>query len=83
MSRQVFMDAARAAAFKTEEGRTIVHCLAGWIGADWDLDAVLREIESADDVRWERGPMGHDLMARTGRRYRQFHVKQPEASHEG
>lgn len=55
------LTAVRAAAFRIDDldasdyGRVIVHSFLGWCGADWDLDAVERLIQSSDDVRWDDG----------------------------
>ena len=38
-----------------------VHCMGGFIGADWQLEDVLAEIDGAQEVRWQRGIANHDL----------------------
>lgn len=75
-----FIAAAQAAAFETEDNRTIIHCFGGGMGCDWDLDAVLREIEGADHVEWVNGFAGHDLLTQTGMRRRAFAVSRPEGN---
>jgi hypothetical protein len=77
--RTEFIDAVRAQAWddgeecptcqgggKVYPGRRIVHCQSGFIGADWDEDAVIAEIEKAKVVQWGGGFMGHDLAVLTG-----------------
>jgi len=84
-ARQEFQDAATAQAFTVTDpdmsdyGRTLVHSMAGFLGADWDLPVVLAGIDAAAEVRWERGsPFRHDLVIieASGRRVR-FDVKAP------
>ncbi|KQT08498.1 hypothetical protein ASG40_11495 [Methylobacterium sp. Leaf399] len=77
-NRSEFIEAATAAAFKTEDGRTILHCFGGMCGADWDLADVIAEIEGADIVWWDGHFLDHDLRVATGRRRWSFNVKAPE-----
>jgi hypothetical protein len=61
-----------------DHGRTLVHCLLGGIGADWDLDAALALVDGARDIRWVPHLLAHDLavIAEDGRLHR-FDVKRP------
>lgn len=68
-----------AARYREDDGRTLVHCFLGFIGADWDLDDVLAELPDARDIAWLDDIFGHDLavLTNTGRLLR-FEVKSPE-----
>jgi hypothetical protein len=64
--------------------RVIVHgFLNGWIGADWDLDEVVKLLsgEDVEGVYWQDGVAGHDLCVRLhaqgGMRQYNFDVKRP------
>lgn len=63
--------ALRAVAFKvTDEedsayGRTLVHCMRGFTGADWDLDDALELVEQATWTGWVDHLVGHDLQVVT------------------
>lgn len=60
--RQEFIDAAKEQAF-TYEGEGIIHSQAGIFGADWKLDSVVRNIESAVKVSWDgQSFTGHQLV---------------------
>lgn len=80
MARREFIEAAKAAAFTCEDGRQIIHCIGRICGADWDLDDVVREIETADAVQWGDHIIGHDLMVKKGRFLWSFGVKRPEVA---
>jgi hypothetical protein len=71
--------AARAAASPTEEGRTVLHCFAGgFIGADWDIEEVVKEIERAREIGWVPHLLGHNLAILTHEgRIRHFQVPAP------
>ncbi len=77
--------AAEGAAFMCEDNRVIVHSfLNGWVGADWDLAAVLDLIERAEQVCWQDGIAHHDLCVLVDDAGRQlqynFDVKRPATS---
>lgn len=82
--RSEFLEAARSQAFTVDSsesadfGRQLIHCRGRFTGADWDLDAVLAEIESAADVAWSESFSGHDLAVTTpkGQPWR-FQVSKP------
>lgn len=78
MPRQEFIDAVRKAAWEAEDGRKIVHCFAGFIGADWDEAEVIAFIEGAETVGWVHHFFDHDLRAVKDGRTRCFAVKAPE-----
>lgn len=80
MSRQAFKDAAVAQAFTGEDGRQIVHCLGGTIGADWYLSSVLDVIEDAASVRWKRHFFDHELQVETLGRVYCFAVVEPAST---
>ncbi|MFG1963165.1 hypothetical protein [Nonomuraea sp. NPDC049028] len=75
------------AAFKISDpessdfGREIVHSFAGFIGADWDLHAVVEAIKSARDIAWMDHFAEHNLavLLENGR-VRFLAVKRPEAA---
>lgn len=71
------VEAVRARAFTTDEGRAIVHCFSGTLGADWDLDGVVSLIEGADDIAWLPNIFGHELAVLAEGRIRSFDVKAP------
>ena len=56
--RTQYIDAATRQAFVVDDdsvedgGRAIVHCFSGSLGADWDLEAVVKAIELAESVCW-------------------------------
>jgi hypothetical protein len=87
ITKDAAKEAVRAGAFTIAEdyedaGRVIVHCLSGFIGADWDLEAVLTEIDNAEEVAWTQHLLGHDLAVLSAPRDGQrmlyhFDVKQP------
>lgn len=56
------LSAALAQAGHLPKQRTVVHCRAGGIGADWDLDAALAVVASAQSAEWSRSLFGHDLL---------------------
>lgn len=60
--------------------REIIHCLMSFTGADWDVEDVLRCIETASAVEWCNRE-GHDLAITgpDGRRY-YFGVPKPAAA---
>lgn len=63
-----------------EFGRRIVHCLAGGMGADWDLEGALAILDDARDIAWLPGPFtaGHDLAVLDAEgRIRRFQVEAP------
>lgn len=78
MARQEFIDAVRGASFEAEDGRKIVHCFAGFIGADWDEAQIIALIEGADAVGWIDHIFDHDLCVVKDGRTRCFAVKAPE-----
>jgi hypothetical protein len=76
-----------AAAFEVTDpemsdyGRRIVHCFAGFMGADWDLDKVIDTLKTARDIAWLDHWAEHDLAVLTeDGRVRCFQVKRPEAA---
>lgn len=87
ITKDAAKEAVRAGAFTIGEdyegaGRVIVHCFIGMIGADWDLDTVLTEIDNAEEIGWTRHLFGHELAVLSalhdGRRtLYHFDVKQP------
>jgi len=91
ITKDAAKEAARAGAFTIGEdydgaGRVILHSLlSGWIGADWDLDAVLALIDAAHVVCWQDGIAHHDLcvvaddpkQAAGGRLQYNFDVRRP------
>ena len=60
------------------QGRLIVHCFAGGLGADWDLASVENEIAQAQRIAWVDNVFGHELgvLNREGR-VRNFNVRRP------
>lgn len=87
--RSQFIAAAEAAAHTVDDpessdhGRILIHCRGSFTGADWDLDAVIAEIEHADEVWWDTDSFsslvfGHQLKCQTGEQVWSFAVKQPE-----
>lgn len=79
LSKQDAAEIARAAAFTDEEdGRTTLHSFLGGIGADHDLDSVLKHIEAADEVAWADHLFHHDLAVRLGGRIYRYDVQRPE-----
>jgi hypothetical protein len=63
----------------TSDGRTIVHSVSVggpfMLGADWDLDGVLTEIDNAEEVMWFDDFMGHNLATKRGLNVYKFEVK--------
>lgn len=66
------------------EPRTLVHSVTLGIpgvmlGADWDLDDLIRALETATEIVWfDDFFMGHDLAIKTaGGRFLKFAVKRP------
>jgi hypothetical protein len=58
----------RLANGETEHGRVILHCMGGFMGADWDLAAVLADIDKATRVLFDPDSfMGHCLITDHGR----------------
>lgn len=76
--RQEFIDAVRKVSFEAEDGRKIVHCFAGFIGADWGEADVIEFIEGAETVNWINHIFDHDLCAVKDGRRRCFAVEAPE-----
>ncbi len=78
VDREAFKAAARAAAWPehakceacdgTGESKTVarhlVHSVGGGFGADWNLEQVLEAIDSAAEVAWVDGFVGHNLAVR-------------------
>lgn len=50
---------------KIPNGRRLIHSFAGGFGADWELPAVLKAIDSATKVGFGAGIMQHDLYVET------------------
>lgn len=59
--RDEFIQAARKIAFRTDDGREIIHSFRGFIGADCDLVGVIQSIRSARSVEWGPDLLGHEL----------------------
>lgn len=79
--------AVTAAAFEVTDpesqdfGRKIIHCFAGFMGADWNLDGVIEAIKTARDVAWMDHRADHHLAVLTSEgRVRFFDVRRPEAA---
>lgn len=88
MDRTQFLNAARESAWTVDNpdspdhGRALIHSRGSFVGADWDLSAVLGEISGADEVWWDvdgslSAIMGHQLACRTGDRVLRFEVRKP------
>lgn len=78
-------EALRAAAFTIQPGyegagRTIVHCLVGGLGADWDHDEALDLVANAERVMWTDHFMDHDLAIQANGKVYHFNVRRPERS---
>lgn len=74
--------AAIAQASTDEDGRTTVHSVSIgssiMLGADWDLEALVTEINKAVELVWFDDFMGHDLAMRSaGGQFYKFEVKRP------
>ena len=48
-------------AFRTPDGRDIIHVRGSVTGADWDLDDCVDLVRRAAMIRWRDNFMGHDL----------------------
>jgi hypothetical protein len=57
----VVVDDLESDEYDPNVGRSIIHCFRGSIGADWDLDSVLRVIERADQWAWADSLFGRCL----------------------
>ena len=75
--RDGMIDALRASAFTTTEGRTIIHTLRGGFGADWDLESAIEFVRDAEEAHWIDHLTGHDLAAVRDGRTVCFDVKRP------
>lgn len=75
-----FARALIEAAFTTDEGRQVVHCQAGSLGSDWDLEHALEFLASADEVAWVDNMFRHDLAVLSDGKVRNFDVRRPEPS---
>lgn len=42
-------------------GRTLIHCMMSFTGADWDLDDALHLLSKATEVAWVDHLAGHEL----------------------
>ena len=52
---------------ETDHGRVILHCMGSFTGADWDLDAVLADIDAAKRVLFDPNDFaGHCLITDHG-----------------
>lgn len=81
--RATFRTAARKAAWleRDEHGRPVglvLHSRIGGIGADWPLFRVYDAIDTAENVCWSPGLLGHDLcVVQPGGRVVRFDVPMP------
>lgn len=71
------LEALRARAFTTDEGRSIIHTYAGGFGADWDLEGAEHFIENATRIVWSPHLIGHDLLVSCEGRIVRFDVPMP------
>lgn len=84
IAKEEAAEAATNAAFhitdteSSEYGRKIIHCFIGFIGADWNLEAVLEDLNKADEITWTDHWMGHDLTIRVDNQVHHFGVTRPE-----
>jgi len=87
ITKETAIEAVRAAAFevtdeeRSDYGRKLIHCFTGFLGADWDLEEVEREIQRAQVVAWNRGRLfGHQLAVQDADgKVWSFDVKAPES----
>src|SRR6478752_8115914 len=87
LTAEAAIEHVTAAAFEvtnpemSDYGRKIVHCFAGFMGADWDLGAVIDTLKTARDIAWLDHWAEHDLAVLTeDGRVRCFQVKRPETA---
>ncbi len=60
-------------------GMRRVHCIGGFMGADWNEQGVIEEIENAKRVAWIDHWSGHDLVVVTADDQQwSFEVRRPE-----
>jgi len=52
----------------------IIHCLAGMIGADWNKEAVIAEINKADKIVITDNIFSHYLATQNGKKIRRFDI---------
>jgi hypothetical protein len=63
--------------------RQLVHCVAGGLGADWDLAGAVAAVRAAVQVVWRLHLLGHELaiLDSKGSIY-SFEVRMPDAARE-
>ena len=62
-----------------ETAGPVIHCITGTGEHDMDLEAAKAVVETAKDVAWVAGILGHDLVVLTGDRLvLRFAVTKPE-----
>lgn len=66
------------------EKRTLIHCLAGGLGADWNLaDAVDFARREDAQCAWVRHLLGHELAIWSGGKTRHFQARRPATGDRG
>lgn len=58
-------------------GRTLVHCLSGGFGADWDLNGAIALARRADEIAWSPHWFGHDLAILADGKVCRFNAARP------
>lgn len=59
---------------------TIIHCILGSFGADWDLDGAVKLIGEAEKVGWVPDIFRHELAVLKDGKLHRFDVRAPEAA---
>lgn len=63
----------------SDHGRTLIHCMMSFTGANWDLGDALALVEKSEQVAWTDNPFRHDLAVLADGRVHRFDVKRPAA----
>lgn len=58
-------------------GRTIVHCMRTFTGADWDLNDALALVGRSERIRWVDNPFAHELQVWVDGQPYHFNARRP------
>ncbi|MBO0854322.1 MAG: hypothetical protein J2P18_11185 [Nocardia sp.] len=65
VTKELALAAVRNRAHTTNEGRTVVHVLDSFAGADWDLSGVEDLIHRSVGIEYRPHALRHDLVVRS------------------